>query len=78
MFWSISDRLPVSQLFVSPAVRTRAVLGEAVRMQGVLAYFALEYVFMLLDVPLTPRAQVWVDERTRPFVTMGLKVARME
>ena len=54
------------------------MLGEAIRMQGVLAYFALKYVFMLLDVLLAPRAQVWVDERTRPFVTMGLKVARME
>ena len=43
-----------------------------------LAYFALEYVFVLLDVLFTPWARVVIEEWTRPFFTVRLQVTWMK
>ena len=43
-----------------------------------LAYFALEYWLVLLDMLFTPWARVMIQEWTRPVSTVRLQVTWME
>ena len=51
---------------------------EACGMYCIVAYFALHYIVLFVDVIGAPRAQVVIDQWTWPFVSVPSKVIWME
>ena len=48
------------------------MIGEALCVQRALAYFAMEYVLMLLDVRSAPLADTTTHKWAKPLVAMDL------
>ena len=69
----------VSQIFLfRPTIRARIVIYKTLGMKFMLTYLTDDDVILFVDAVLTPVAEVWIDERTRPIITVILIVARVK
>ena len=69
----------VSQIFLfRPTIRARIVIYKTLGMKLMLTHLTDDDVVLFVDAVLTPVAEVWIDERTRPVITVILIVARVK
>ena len=69
----------VSQIFLfRPTIRARIVIYKTLGMKFMLTYLTDDDVILFVDAVLTPVAEVRIDERTRPIITVVLIVARVK